>query len=335
MGLQVHNEQRSQVDDEKRPSVGIGMDASVMPIPGMSDISLAQTTDFFYPLVDDPYLQGRIACANVLSDLYAMGVVNCHNMLMLLALSKEMSDKERDIIIPLLMKGFQDTALEAGCKVTGGQTVVNPWCIIGGVASTVCKEGDVIMPEGATAGDVIVLTKALGTQVAVNAHQWLEEGGASWSRISDVTTKAEVKQVYRDAMLSMARLNRIGAILMHKYKAGACTDVTGFGILGHAENLSRNQLEPVDFQITHLPIIENIAKMEKHLGGMFRLLQGFSAETSGGLFMTISEDGAKGLLDEIQRVDGCEAWIIGTVVKGTRTAKIIDNPTVIEVKSGV
>lgn len=320
-------------DDEKRPSVGIGMDASVTPIPGMSDISLAQTTDFFYPLVDDPYLQGRIACANVLSDLYAMGVVNCHNMLMLLALSKDMSDKERDVVIPLLMKGFQDTALEAGCKVTGGQTVVNPWCIIGGVATTVCKENDVIMPEGAVAGDVLVLTKALGTQVAVNAHQWLEEGGDRWVNLNKVTSEAEVKQVYRDAMLSMARLNRIGAILMHKYKACACTDVTGFGILGHAENLVSNQIAPVDFVLTKLPIIQNIAKMEHHLGGMFQLFQGFSAETSGGLFMTISADGAKGLIDEILQVDGCEAWIIGAVVKGTRTASIAKNFEIIDVKS--
>lgn len=320
-------------DEEKRPSVGIGMDASVTPIPGMLDISLAQTTDFFYPLVDDPYLQGRIACANVLSDLYAMGVVNCHNMLMLLALSKEMTEKERDVVIPLLMKGFQDTALEAGCTVTGGQTVINPWCIIGGVATTVCKENDVIMPEGAVAGDVLVLTKALGTQVAVNAHQWLEEDGDRWVNLKHVTTEAEVKQVYRDAMLSMARLNRIGAMLMHKYKAGACTDVTGFGILGHAENLVRNQIAPVDFVLTKLPIIQNIAKMEQHLGGMFQLFQGFSAETSGGLFMTISADGAKGLIDEILQVDGCEAWIIGAVVKGNRTASIAKNPQIIEVKS--
>ena len=81
-------------------------------------------------------IQGRIACANVLSDLYAMGVVACHNMLMLLSTSKEFSETERDVVIPLIMKGFQDTAREAGCLVTGGQTVVNPWVIVGGVASS-------------------------------------------------------------------------------------------------------------------------------------------------------------------------------------------------------
>lgn len=333
MGLQVPAAKRPAVDDEKRPSVGIGMDASVTPIPGMKDISLAQTTDFFYPLVDDPYLQGRIACANVLSDLYAMGVVNCHNMLMLLALSKEMTDKQRDVVIPLLMKGYQDTCLEAGCLVTGGQTVINPWCIIGGVASTVCKPGDVIMPENAQAGDVIVLTKALGTQVAVNAHQWLHQGGTNWNRIKDITNEEEVRKAYRNSMMSMARLNRIGAKLMHKYKAGGCTDVTGFGILGHAENLAQNQIKPVSFLLTKLPIIHNVAKIEKHLGGMFQLFDGFSAETSGGLMMTISKEGADGFLEEILRLDGCEAWIIGSVVDGDRSAKIVENPMIVEAKS--
>ena len=77
----------------------------------------------------------------MLSDLYAMGVVNCHNMLMLLATSKEFTEAERDVVIPLIMRGFQDTAREAGCLVTGGQTVVNPWCTVGGVASSVCRDG--------------------------------------------------------------------------------------------------------------------------------------------------------------------------------------------------
>ena len=98
MGLQVPqtqtqtNQDKSDYDD--RPRIGIGMDASVTQIPDKPGTSLAQPTDFFYPLVDDPYMQGRITCANVLSDLYAMGVVTCHNMLMLLAVSKDMTDGE-------------------------------------------------------------------------------------------------------------------------------------------------------------------------------------------------------------------------------------------------
>jgi len=312
--------------------MGIGMDASITPIPNKPGTCLAQTTDFFYPLVDDPYMQGRIACANVLSDLYAMGVRDVHNMLMLLAVSKEMSEKERDVVIPLMMQGFQETAIEAGCLVTGGQTVLNPWVTVGGVASTVCSdEGDIILPEGASAGQVLVLTKALGTQVAVNAHQWLEEQGDKWKKISSVTTEREVKEAYRSAELSMARLNRVGAQLMHKYRATAATDVTGFGILGHARNLVENQVESVDFEIETLPVIKNMVKIAASVGNMFQLLTGFSAETSGGLLMTISEEGARGLCSEILQLEGCQAWVIGKVTKGSRRAAIKKDPTLLEI----
>jgi len=312
--------------------LGIGMDASVTPIPGKADTLLAQTTDFFYPLVDDPYMQGRIACANVLSDLYAMGVVDCHNMLMLLAVSKEMTEVERDSVIPLMMQGFQDTAQEAGCLVTGGQTVLNPWVTIGGVASSVCGREDIIMPEGAKPGDVLLLTKALGTQVAVNAHQWLEEEGERWQKIvSKGSSAEEVKSGYRAATLSMARLNLTGARLMHKHKAGAATDVTGFGILGHAANLASNQKEAVDMVLHTLPVIKGMVGIAKTMGNMFQLLQGYSAETSGGLLMSISAEGAKAFADEILALEGQPAWVIGTVEAGSGKARIVDNPTIIEV----
>jgi len=333
VGLQVPKTAQTDQDktDSDRPNIGIGMDASVTPIPDKPGTCLAQTTDFFYPLVDDPYMQGRIACANVLSDLYAMGVVACHNMLMLLAVSKDMTDSERDVVIPLMMRGFQDTAQEAGCLVTGGQTVINPWVTIGGVASTVCDDQDIIMPEGAVAGDVLVLTKALGTQVSVNAHQWMEEDGDRWNKIKNITSVDEVKAAYRSTTLSMARLNLTGAKLMHKYKARAATDVTGFGILGHTKNLAENQIKPVNFTVHTLPIISNMVKIAKELGNMFQLMQGFSAETSGGLLMAISKEGAEGFIKEIKELEDCDAWIIGSVEEGTRTAKIVDNPTILEV----
>ncbi|GFY61646.1 inactive selenide, water dikinase-like protein [Trichonephila inaurata madagascariensis] len=105
--------------------IGIGMDCSVTPLRH-GGLSLVQTTDFFYPLCDDPYLMGRITCANVLSDLYAMGVTECDNMLMLLAVSSKMSGMERDVVIPILMRGFKDCAYEAGTRITGGQTILNP-----------------------------------------------------------------------------------------------------------------------------------------------------------------------------------------------------------------
>ena len=163
------------------PKIGIGMDSSITPLRH-SGLSLVQTTDFFYPLVEDPYMQGKIAASNVLSDLYAMGVTECDNMLMLIGVSTKMTDKERDVVIPLIMRGFKDCALEAGTTVTGGQTVMNPWCTVGGVATTICQPNEFIIPDSAVVGDVLVLTKPLGTQVALTAHQWLDQP-ERWNRI--------------------------------------------------------------------------------------------------------------------------------------------------------
>merc|ERR1719283_536950 len=311
------------------PKIGIGMDASITPLRH-SGLSLVQTTDFFYPLVEDPYMQGKIACANVLSDLYAMGVTECDNMLMLLAVSTKMTEKERDVVMPLMMRGFKDCALEAGTSVTGGQTVMNPWCTIGGVATTVCQPNEFIIPDSAVVGDVLVLTKPLGTQVAVNAHQWLDQP-ERWNRIKLVVSEEDVRKAYQRGMDSMARLNRTGARLMHKYNAHGATDVTGFGLHGHAQALARNQKNEVSFVIHNLPVIAKMAAVAKACGNMFQLLQGHSAETSGGLLICLPREQAAAYCKDIEKQEGYQAWIIGIVEKGQRTARIIDKPRVIEV----
>lgn len=309
--------------------IGIGMDASVTPLRH-GGLSLVQTTDFFYPLVEDPYMQGKIACANVLSDLFAMGVTECDNMLMLLGVSTKMTEKERDVVVPLMMRGFKDCATEAGSTVTGGQTVMNPWLTIGGVATTVCQPNEFIVPDNAMVGDVLVLTKPLGTQVAVNAHQWLDIP-ERWNRIKLCVSEEDVRKAYLRAMDSMARLNRIAARLMHKYNAHGATDVTGFGLLGHAQNLAANQKNEVAFVIHNLPIIAKMAAVAKACGNMFQLGQGLSAETSGGLLIALPREQAAAYCKDIEKQEGYQAWIIGIVEKGSRTARIIDKPRIIEV----
>lgn len=296
-------------------------------------------------------MMGKIACANVLSDLYAMGVMDCDNMLMLLAISTKMTEKERDVVIPLIMRGFKvrhnrcllvcgraddffsqfkDSALEAGTSVTGGQSVVNPWCTIGGIASTICQPNEYIVPDNAVVGDVLVLTKPLGTQVAVNAHQWLDQP-ERWNRIKLVVSEEDVRKAYHRAMDSMARLNRTAARLMHKYNAHGSTDVTGFGLLGHAQTLASHQKNEVSFVIHNLPVIAKMAAVAKACGNMFQLLQGHSAETSGGLLICLPREQAAAYCKDIEKQEGYQAWIIGIVEKGNRTARIIDKPRVIEV----
>jgi len=275
-------------------------------------------------------MQGKIACANVLSDLYATGVWQCDNLLMLLGISNELCKIEREIVTKLVIQGFNDLAKEAETSVNVGQTVLNPWYIIGGVATSICTEQEFIMPDGATDGDVIVLTKPLGTQIAVNAHQWLDSS-ERWKKIESVVTADQVVKAYNDAMFSMARLNRNAAKLMQKYKAHCATDVTGFGILGHATNLVENQKESMDFHIHTLPILANMAAVSKACGINFKLLDGYSSETSGGLLICLNKDVVQDFLMELQSLDHSPAWVIGNVVKGDRKAIICNDYQILEV----
>jgi selenide,water dikinase len=119
------------------------------------------TTDFFFPLVESPYMQGRIGAANVLSDLYAEGVEHCDFVLMLLAACRDMPQDQRTICTREMVRGFREACDEAETTVTGGQTVLNPWPIIGGVATSIVSKGEFVPSDGAQVGDVVVLTKPL------------------------------------------------------------------------------------------------------------------------------------------------------------------------------
>uniref|UniRef100_A0A7S2H1K4 Selenide, water dikinase n=1 Tax=Helicotheca tamesis TaxID=374047 RepID=A0A7S2H1K4_9STRA len=326
------------------------MDCAVVPTRH-AGYSLITTTDFFYPLVEDPYDQGRIGCANVLSDLYAMGVTECDTVLMILACSTNMTSEERDVVTELMIRGFDDQCKLADTHVTGGQTVLNPWPIIGGVAESVCKEEEFIEPDGACVGDVLVLTKPLGTQVAVNVRQWYrdsmkKEGEGRekvcsshftfWQACVDklAMTKEDVDAAYETAVESMARLNRNGAKMMMKYKCRGGTDVTGFGFLGHAKNLAENQKNVVSFKLHTLPVIKRMEEVNKEVLN-FNLVNGYSAETSGGLLVALPKENAKAFMEELESLDGSKSWIVGEVIesetKDKRDAFIVEEPTIVQV----
>mmetsp|Transcript_30377 Transcript_30377/g.40576 ORF Transcript_30377/g.40576 Transcript_30377/m.40576 type:complete len:325 (-) Transcript_30377:877-1851(-) len=324
------------------------MDCAVVPTRH-AGYSLITTTDFFYPLVEDPYDQGKIGCANVLSDLYAMGVTECDTVLMILACSTEMTSDERDVVTELMIRGFDDQCNIAGTSVTGGQTVLNPWPIIGGVAESVCKDDEFITPDAAAVGDVLVLTKPLGTQVAVNVRQWHRDSQKTgearakvcsshftlWDKCVDKLdfTEEDVNAAYATAVESMSRLNRNGARMMIKYNCHGATDVTGFGYLGHAINLVDNQKEVVSFKLHTLPIIAKMDLVNKEVLN-FNLMTGYSAETSGGLFCILPKENASKFIEELKELDGQDAWVVGEVVESTngkRNAYIVDEPTIIHV----
>eukprot|EP00033_Pygsuia_biforma_P001441 GCRY01001628.1.p1 GENE.GCRY01001628.1~~GCRY01001628.1.p1 ORF type:complete len:311 (+),score=79.76 GCRY01001628.1:301-1233(+) len=307
------------------------MDCSIEPT-GIKDVFLVSTIDFFYPLVNHPEMQGRIACANVLSDLYAMGIQKVDTMLMTLAVSRQMNDVEQDVVTRLMIKGFNDLAKEGCTKVTGGQTVKNPWPIIGGVASSVLAEHQFIRPEHAVPGDVLVLTKPLGCQVFSNLNVWHIHQRPRWHDVKHLfPSESEFDRAIKTTMLSMARLNRVGAELMMKYGAHAATDITGFGLIGHAQNMASAQTAAVDFRIHTLPCLPYMYQVNAIAN--FGLREGTAAETSGGLFVALPRENAQAFIDEIYDREGWPAWIVGEVLPRSQnpdqnTAFIVDEPTI-------
>lgn len=129
----------------------------------------------------------------------------------------------------------------------------------------------------------------------------------------------------------MTNLNRIGAKLMHKYNAHAATDVTGFGLIGHAQNLCKFQNAELNFIIHTIPIFENVRRMAMQLEQTEKLHSGRSVETSGGLLVCVPSDNALSFCAEYNELTGDPCWIVGDVVEGYGSVEIVRNPTIIDV----
>ncbi|PVU90834.1 hypothetical protein BB561_004690 [Smittium simulii] len=232
-------------------------------------------------------------------------------MLMILGISQQLEPELKDPVVRLIMKGYFDAASEAGTIVTGGQTIRNPWFLLGGVASSVSEVSEIIRPINSIPGDVLVLTKPLGTRVAVNAHVSLYDPVKS-NKLLGILTEEQVVECYNSAINSMIKLNKCAAALMKKYNAHAATDVTGFGILGHANQLALNQLSKVKFKIHTLPVFQYSLEINKLFD--YGLLEGTSAETSGGLLISMSRENATQYIKELYELDNLEAYIVGDVI---------------------
>lgn len=178
--------------------------------------------------------------------------------------------------------------VNTGARVTGGQTIYNPWCLIGGVATaTLERSGFLSDRTRCVAGDVLVLTKPLGTQVAANALQWLRTGERS-----PALSEAETWRLYKVASASMARLNRSAAGALMRHCALAATDVTGFGLRGHLLSLAELQSRALVFVVRRLPVLRGALAVDAASGGAFGLRKGFSAETSGGILAVLPRENA-------------------------------------------
>lgn len=135
--MDVNLEGKDKKNDDNH--VGIGMDSAVIPLKNHPELSLVQSVDFFYPLIDDPYSMGRIALANVVSDVYSVGVVEIDKITMILSSCTNFTELEREVVMPMIIRGFKDAAKEAGCVVKFQNIAVNPWCIIGNIIYIIKK----------------------------------------------------------------------------------------------------------------------------------------------------------------------------------------------------
>ena len=249
-----------------------------------------------------------------------MGVTEIDNVLMILGVSITMNELERKVITKEMMRGFNDKAIQAGTIVTGGQSVMNPWPTIGGTAISVVNKNKVKYPNNAKAGYKLILTKPLGTRVCVNLAQWFIEKRVNWEKSKEYITESEMWESYYLAEESMSRLNINAAKLMGKYNVGACTDITGFGIKGHCENLVNAQKENLKFIINLLPVFPKMDLINNNVFN-FKLFEGYSAETSGGLLIAIEKDDAENYISDLLEL-GEKSWIVGEVIEGNREVEI-------------
>jgi selenide,water dikinase len=254
--------------------------------------ALVQTVDFFTPIVDDPYTFGQIAAANALSDVYAMG----GEPLTALAIAAFPAEAVEDRIVAEVFKGGFDKLREAGVSLLGGHTVKDKEIKFGYAVTGVVDPARMLTNAGARPGDVVVLTKPIGTGVIATA---LKHGRAPQAALDA-------------AVSSMVTLNRAAAAVLQAQPAGvvhACTDVTGFGLLGHAQELANASGVTVRFEAAAVPLLhgalelarrnrsgglgtnEDFFRASVHVEGpvdpdLLTLL--YDPQTSGGLLATVA-----------------------------------------------
>ena len=306
------------------PNVLVGTetsdDATVYKL--RDDLAIVQTLDFFTPIVDDPYDFGAIAAANALSDIYAMGA----KPLFALNIVGFPEDILPLTVLEDILKGAEDKAAEAGIGVLGGHTIEDPEPKYGMVVTGSIHPDKVLTNAGARAGDVLILTKPLGTGILSTA---IKRGLVEEDLRKEVTTL-------------MATLNKVPAELMQSYEVHACTDVTGFGLLGHLREMSAGSACDVRVHYDKVPFlreVKNLAAAGIIPGGTYNNLDFVAedvnygsrprieqllindAQTSGGLLVAMKASDADDYVAELH-VNGFEAATVIGDFTGKGSGKI-------------
>jgi len=218
-----------------------GDDAAVWQLD--DDTCIIATTDFFMPMVDDPFDFGRIAATNAISDVYAMG----GKPIMALAILGMPINKVPAAMVREILKGGSHVCATAGIPVAGGHSIDSPEPIYGLAVIGVARPQDIRRNNGARPGDAIILTKALGVGIYSAAFK---QGALS-------------SAAYAEMVASMTLLNRIGAELAKDQAVHAITDVTGFGLLGHALEMARGSNVSLVVGFHDLPLLSDAADLSQ------------------------------------------------------------------------
>lgn len=276
--------------------------------------AIIQTVDFFPPMVDDPYTFGQIAAANALSDVYAMGGVPK----LALNLLCFPSDKLPPETVAAILKGGQDKVNQAGAVLCGGHTVEDLEPKYGLAVTGFVHPKKVLTNSGARAGDVLILTKALGSGILSSAGK-----GSLLS-----------PQEQEHLIGTMSALNKAAAEAMAGFDVHACTDITGFGLAGHGTEMAKGSGLSLELWAEELPLLPgvlNFAAQGILPGGLLRnkahllptsqvaqdidiqcLDVFFDPQTSGGLLIALGEDQAGALLEALK--PACpDARVVGRV----------------------
>ena len=310
-----------------------GDDAAVFRLD--EDRALILTTDFFTPIVDDPRDWGRIAAANAISDVYAMG----GRPLMAVNLAA-WPGKDLDVaILGQVLLGGAEIAKQAGCFVAGGHTIDDPVPKYGMAVTGLADPGQLMTIDRARPGDQLILTKALGTGVVATAHKRRAApgNGAACGDGAAREVGLSFAEVLQAAVDSMTTLNAGAAEAALKAGVKAATDVTGFGLLGHLHRMLTASKAAARINASAVPLLPGAAQLARDgyiSGGTMANTERMSAfttideavpaevavllhdaQTSGGLLLAVAPESAETLLADLTQ-RGLPAALIGEVVAG-------------------
>lgn len=296
------------------PNLLVGIDTSDdAGVYKISDeLALVQTVDFFTPIVDDPYSFGQIAAANAISDIYAMGGKPL-TVLNIVAFPIATLDKQ---VLSDILRGAADKVQEAGATLVGGHSIEDKEPKFGLAVTGLIHPDRIKTNAGAKAGNKLILTKPIGVGIMTTSIK------------KDQLSEAEIARVTQ----VMSTLNKKAAEIMSGYAVQACTDVTGFGLIGHALEMARGSDVGIRLNSSDVPVLprarelavagfvpggtkKNYEHVEAHVEFPEAMSQNdryvlCDAVTSGGLLIAVDREQAEALLEELVR-GGVEARLIG------------------------